>query len=45
MDSPLVPSYLKGGPQPADDIVDLSRNASMENLRELQRYSDREASI
>ena len=41
MDSPPVPSYLKGGPQPADDIVDLNRNASMENLRELQRYSEK----
>ena len=39
MDSSHPPSYLRGGPQPADDIVDLNRNASMENLRELQRYS------
>ena len=39
MDSPHPPSYLRGGPQPADDIVDLNRNASMENLRELKRYS------
>ena len=30
-----------GGPQPADDIVDLNRNASMENKRELQRYSEK----
>ena len=41
MDSPPIPSYLRGGPQPADDIVDLSREASMENLRELQRYAER----
>ena len=41
MDSPPTPSYLRGGPQPADDIVDLSREASMENLRELQRYAER----
>ena len=41
MDSPPVPSYLKGGPQPADDIFDLSRNVSMEILRELQRYSEK----
>ena len=41
MDNPSVPTYLKGGPQPADDIVDLNRNASMENLRELQRYSEK----
>ena len=41
MDSPHPPSYLRGGPQPADDIVDLNRNVSMENLRELQRYSEK----
>ena len=41
MDSPPIPTYLRGGPQPADDIVDLSREASMENLRELQRYAER----
>ena len=41
MDSPPVPSYLKGGPQPTDDIVDLSRNVSMEILRELHRYSEK----
>ena len=41
MDNPSVPTHLKGGPQPADDIVDLNRNASMENLRELQRYSEK----
>ena len=41
MDSPPIPSYIRGGPQPADDIVHLSREASMENLRELQRYAER----
>ena len=40
MNSPPIPSYLRGGLQPADDIVDLSREASMENLRELQRYAE-----
>ena len=39
MDSPPIPSYLRGGPQPAEDIVDLSRDASMANLREL--YAER----
>ena len=34
MDSPYIPNYVSGGPQPADDIVYLDRNASMENLRE-----------
>ena len=41
MDSPPIPSYLRGGPQPADDVVDLSREASMDNLREVQRYAER----
>ena len=41
MDSPYIPNYVRGGPQPADDIVYLDRNASMENLRELQRYSEK----
>ena len=41
MDSPHIPSYGKGGSQPADDIVNLDRNASMENLRELQKYSEK----
>ena len=40
MDNPYIPSYVSG-PQPADDIVYLSRDASMENLRELQRYSEK----
>ena len=40
-DSPPVPSYLRGGSQPADDVVLLSREASMENLRELQRSAER----
>ena len=30
MESPNVPSYLRDGPQPADDIVFLSRDVSME---------------
>ena len=41
MDSPPIPSYIRGGPQPADDILQLSREVSMENLRELQRYAER----
>ena len=43
MDSPHIPSYASGGPrvQPADDIVYLNRNASVENLRELQKYSEK----
>ena len=41
MESPPNPSYLFGGPQPADDIQHLSREASMENLIELQRYAER----
>ena len=41
MDSPYTPSYGKGGPQPADDITNLARHASMENLRELQKYSEK----
>ena len=41
MDSPYIPSYGKGGPQPADDITHLARHASMENLRELQKYSEK----
>ena len=41
MDSPYIPNYLKGGPLPADDIVYLDRNATMENLRELQRYREK----
>ena len=36
---PYIPSYGRGGSQPVDDIVYLDRNASMENLRELQKYS------
>ena len=34
-------AILHGGPQPADDIQHLSREASMENLQELQRYAER----
>ena len=41
MDSPYIPSYGRGGSQPANDIVNLDRNASMENLRELQKYSEK----
>ena len=41
MDSPPIPSYLSGGPQPADDILQLNREASVENLRELQRYAEK----
>ena len=41
MESPPIPSYVRGGPQPADDIVQLSREISMENLRELQKYAER----
>ena len=41
MDSPYVPSYGRGGPQPADDITHLVRHAPMENLRELQKYSEK----
>ena len=32
MESLPIPSYLNGGPQPADDIQHLNREASMENL-------------
>ena len=41
MDSPYIPRYGKGGPQPADDVTHLARHASMENLRELQKYSEK----
>ena len=41
MDSPCFPTYGKGGTQPADDISNLDRNASMESLRELQKYSEK----
>ena len=42
MDSPHLPSYSRGGAQPADDITQLERrHASMENLRELQKYSEK----
>ena len=41
MESPYIPSYGRGGSQPAADIVWLDRNASMENLRELQKYSEK----
>ena len=41
MDSSHIPSYGRGCSQPADDIVYLDRNASMENLRQLQKYSEK----
>ena len=43
MESPYYPTYSKGGAsQPADDIGNLDhRHASMENLRELQKYSEK----
>ena len=41
MESPPNPSYIHGGPQPASDIQHLSREASTENLIDLQRYAER----
>ena len=43
MQSPHYPSYGRQGvPQPADSITDLNRStASIENLRELQKYSEK----
>ena len=42
MESPYSPTYSKrGASQPADDIGDLNRNTSIENLRELQKYSEK----
>ena len=42
MESPYFPTYSKrGASQPADDIGDLNRNASIENLRELQKHSEK----
>ena len=43
MQSPHYPSYGRQGvPQPADSISDLNRStASIENLRELQKYSEK----
>ena len=42
MESPDYPTYSKRGAiQPADDIGDLNRNTSIENLRELQKYSEK----
>ena len=42
VDSPCLPSYSRGGPQPADDITHPERrHASMENLKELQKYSEK----
>ena len=41
MDSPYIPSFGRGGPQPADGITHLDKHASMENLRESQKYSEK----
>ena len=43
MKSPYYPTYSKNGAsQPADDIGNLVyRHASMENLGELQKYSEK----
>ena len=43
MESPYYPTYSKGGAsQPADDMGSLEhRHAAMENLRELQKYSEK----
>ena len=42
MESPYYPTYSKkGATAPADDIADLQRSTSIENLRELQKYSEK----
>ena len=43
MESPHYPTYSKKGTSaPADDIADLNRNSSsIENIRELQKYSEK----
>ena len=43
MESPYYPTYSKSGAtQPADDINNFDhRHASMENLRDLQKYSEK----
>ena len=41
MESPPNPSYLSGCPQPMDDIQDLRKETSMENLVKLQCYLER----
>ena len=41
MQSPDNLSYLNNGPQPAEDIRDLRREATLENLAELQRYLEK----
>ena len=41
MDSPIPSKLQQGGTQPADDITLLNHHASMENLRELQKYSEK----
>ena len=39
MERPYIPSYGKGGTEPIDEMVWFDHNVSMENLRELQKYS------
>ena len=41
MESPDNPSYLSSGPQPVDDVRDLRREATLENLADLQRYLEK----
>ena len=41
MQSPENPSYLNNGPPPANDIRELRREASLENLAALQRYLEK----
>ena len=42
MESPYDPTYSKkGATAPADDTADLQRSTSIENLRELQKYSEK----
>ena len=40
MESPYNPTYSKGSVQPLTDIHSLQQQASMENLRDLQKYSE-----
>ena len=42
MESPYYPTYSKKGTSaPADDVHELQRSTSIENLRELQKYSEK----
>ena len=42
MERPYCPTYSKSGAlQPADDIGNLEHRHAMENLRELQKYSEK----